>query len=54
MHNVGWIGGSSGPTDLINISILHSGSKAEDKGAPRNPGFLDPYVYSLYAIYPIL
>ena len=30
-----------GPTDHINIGILHSGSKARDKGHSRNHGLQD-------------
>ena len=44
---------SRGPEEHINIRILHSGSKTQDKGDSRNHGLKDPCTIDqiLYTIY---
>ena len=36
-----------GPRDRVNIRILHSGSKAQDKQDPANHGLEQPYVWAV-------
>ena len=35
-----WLASSIGPEDHINMRMLHSGSKAQDKGESRGPSFV--------------
>ena len=48
------VGRKRAPKEHVNrLSILHFGSKAQDRGVARNPCFQDPCVNVLGACHPV-